>query len=688
MTAAPSKFETQLRVYAQALQKAYASRTKANPEDQLKTPIKNFLESAGILAAPINIKMEVQEKGVAGRPDMGLEVKQLLSGHLELKAPVVGIDPKKFDERSRKQFERFRALPNLIYCSGDDWALYRSGELLKTVKLGDLTDAGEAALNPLQVPALEGLLRDFMTWQPITPATPRDLAEFLAPICRLVRDDVRSALQNPESAVLELAKDWRSTLFPETDDSEFADAYAQTLTYALLLARIRGASNLEPDTAAKALDAGHNLLAGALRILGSQAARDELGVGVDILIRCLSAFDPSDITGRLRRTWIHDGDTHYPTDDQAFTRKEEDPWLYFYEDFLAAYDKKLRNDYGVYYTPTPVILCQVRLVHTLLKTKLGRPLGLAEDSVTVLDPAAGTGAFPLAVLDQALAEAESVYGPGARVQVAEQLARNVHAFEFLVGPYAVAHLRLTQKIQQEGAALPKDGAHVYLTDTLEAPEERDLSSRGLLYKRLTDEHRRALKVKRDTRVLVCIGNPPYDRQERSASEKARGVQLKGGWVRFGAENINDETNGILKDYTESARLAGAGGHLRNLYNSYVYFWRWATWKVFEQNAQQPGIVCFITAASYLRGPGFVGMREHLRRTLDELWIIDLGGDNLGARKDDNVFAIRTPVCIALGVRYESNSQQPTANSQQPTANSQQPTANSRTYTLLPRRGQP
>lgn len=128
------------------------------------------------------------------------------------------------------------------------------------------------------------------------------------------------------------------------------------------------------------------------------------------------------------------------------------------------------------------------------------------------------------------------------------------------------------------------------------------------------------------------------------------MELKGGWVRFGQQNLNNQTNGILRDFTQPAVDAGQGGHIKNLYNDYVYFWRWALWKVFEQS-QGAGIVCFITAASYLRGPGFVGMREHMRRTFDELWILDLEGDSLGARKTKNVFNIQTPVAIALGVRY-------------------------------------
>ncbi len=167
-------------------------------------------------------------------------------------------------------------------------------------------------------------------------------------------------------------------------------------------------------------------------------------------------------------------------------------------------------------------------------------------------------------------------------------------------------------------------------------------------------------MKRDTPVLVCIGNPPYDRQQIDPDDE--GTVRKGGWVRFGEGGDGaDGTPGgslsrrtasdaILEDFLRPASESGAGGHLKNLYNDYVYFWRWALWKVFERK-EGPGIISFITASSYLRGPGFVGMREAMRRTFDELWIIDLEGDNLGARKTENVFNIQTPVAIATGIRY-------------------------------------
>ena len=121
-------------------------------------------------------------------------------------------------------------------------------------------------------------------------------------------------------------------------------------------------------------------------------------------------------------------------------------------------------------------------------------------------------------------------------------------------------------------------------------------------------------------------------------------------MRHGDEGLDELP--ILDDFLEPVRDAGGGVHLKNLYNDYVYFWRWALWKVFD-STEDAGIVTFITASSYLRGPAFAGMRRKMREVFDELWIIDLEGDSLGARKTENVFAIRTPVAIAIGVRAGS-----------------------------------
>ncbi len=469
---------------------------------------------------------------------------------------------------------------------------------------GDVTIDGTEAVNAENADALFELLRDFLHWQPIVPATPKALAKMLAPVCRLLRTDVLAALADLGSNLTMLAQDWRKYLFPDADDKQFADAYAQTLTYALLLARLSGTGDMMSlSSAAKSLRTGHRLLADTLKILGDEAALELIEVPVALLERIIAAVDVSALTNNA----------------------QDDPWLYFYEDFLAEYDPKMRKDRGVYYTPVPVVQTQVRLVAELLTTRFDAEFSFVDPHVVTLDPAAGTGTYILTAVQHALAQIGAVKGAGMRRRAATTAAKNIHAFEILVGPYAVAHLRLTQQILKEEGALPADGVHVYLTDTLESPHAIPPGHLPMMYKVLGEEHVRAQQVKSQTSILVCLGNPPYSRQQMTPDEQNAEMR-RGGWIRFG----EDGKGGLLQDFLDPLVPLGQSVHAKNLYNDYVYFWRWALWKVFEAEPK-PGIISFITASSYLRGPGFAGMRQVMRQTFDDLWIIDLEGDNLGAQ---------------------------------------------------------
>lgn len=625
-------FHRALRKFADALRRNFGVHIPANPEDQLKPGVQQLLQAA---APGIETRTEARADDLEARPDIGVASRHLLCGFVELKAPGKGARPQRFTGADRKQWEKFQALPNLLYTDGNEWALYRSGQPWPEhdpacVRFsGDITTDGAAAITEAEAEKLHQLLLAFFHWQPQVPRTPAELARTLAPLCHLAREDVLRALQREGSSLAQLFREFRQYLFPEASPFQFADAYAQTLTYALLLARLNGESRLTTDSAARALDSGHGLLAQTLRVLAQPEARREIEMAVDLLERVIAAVDPAQLAGR------------------------GDPWLYFYEHFLAAYDPKLRKDQGVYYTPPPVINAQVRLTAELLETRFHKRLSYADEGVVFLDPAAGTAAYPLAAAQYALQQAAARFGEGFLAHAASRCAENIHAFENMVGPYAVAHLRFTQLLTSHDGTLPRDGIHVYLTDTLESPH-LEPPTLNIFARRLTEEHRRAQRVKKHTRVLVCMGNPPYDREQAEAGE--RPVHLrKGGWVRHGdpdPAHAGRRTRAILQDFIEPASAAGAGVHVKNLYNDYVYFWRWALWKLFENpEASGPGIISFITAASYLRGPGFVGMRRKMREAFDELWILDLEGDNLGARKTENVFNIRTPVAVAIGVRY-------------------------------------
>jgi hypothetical protein len=230
------------------------------------------------------------------------------------------------------------------------------------------------------------------------------------------------------------------------------------------LARLSGETELSTARAANMLDSGQGLLAETLRVLTYRTARAEIETPIVLLERIIGAVDPEKLARR------------------------GDPWLYFYEDFLAAYDPELRKKYGVYYTPQEVIQCQIHLTSELLNERFGKGLTFADEGVVFLDSSAGTAAYQIAAIESALQRVEERYGPGMVPAMATRCAQNVYGFELLVGPYAVAHLRLTNLLQAAGATLPDEGIHMYLTDTLESPHT-DPPQLHLMAERLTTEQR-------------------------------------------------------------------------------------------------------------------------------------------------------------------------------------------------------
>ena len=626
MPDAQDNFPDAVSQFADELAGKFAVDIGGQPEEPLKSPVGELLAALGRLTnRNVEYRPEVRVEDV-GRPDLGITVGGLLTGYVELKAPGLGARPETFAAGNADQWKRFKALPNLIYTDGAEWSLYREGKPTARARITDDIAAGGAArLDADALPQLEQLLADFLAWQPITPRNPRDLAEFIAPYARILRDEVERAVGGDDSPLRKLAEHWRDILFPEADDAQFADAYAQTLTYALLLAQFEGEEGLRRQ---------HALLADALKLLDSPDARAELQIPIDLIERAIAAVDPA-----------------------ALSRPDEqDPWLYFYEQFLGAYDKKLRKSRGVYFTPIEVVRCQVRLAAELLRTRFDKRRAFAEEGVTVLDPAVGSGAYPLAVIEHAEQATREYSGPGMVAERLRSLAERLYAFELLVGPYAVAHLRIAQRLRDAG--VEDQPPRVYLTDTLASPYQQGDTPPILqqLLPSIPREWQQAQRVKGKKRILVCLGNPPYDRQQIDAGDETE--KRKGGWVRYGEDEEDGETKPILDAFIEPVKQAGHGQHVKNVYNDYVYFWRWALWKLFD-SSQNGGIVTFITGSSYLRGLGFLGMRQVMREVFDELWIIDLEGDSLGARKTENVFDIQIPVAIAIGVRSGApNSQEP------------------------------
>jgi hypothetical protein len=587
---------------------------EGDPEAQLTAPVRGLLES---LEKGVRVVHEMRTG--LGRPDLGVKHHGLLVGFVELKAPGKGADPERFrNPHDRRQWENFKNLPNLIYTDGRDFALFRQGNAVLKVHLNAAKDAE----------ALEKLLLDFLHWKPQVPQNPSELARFLAPLTRFLREAVQEAVQTrPEGDLAHLWEEWRRTLLPGADEQTFADAYAQLMAYGFLLARTldTGEEPLSLERALELLEGQYGLLMEALFLSNHPRVLAEIRPAYDLLRRSIQAVDPRDFRGA-----------------------KADPWLYFYEDFLAVYDPDLRRDMGVYYTPAPVVGAMVRLTDAVLKQGFGFSLGLADKRVTLLDPATGTGTFLLAALEQALTNVARKFGEGARGPNANAVAGRLYGIELMVGPYAVAQLRLSQALQAEGGGVPEGGLPVYLADTLEAPDAPPLE-REFFYERLAEERKKAADLKREKPILVILGNPPYDRVE-GESEEAR--RARGKWVVQGKKDPEDPNSPPpLEDFLAPLRALGQGRYARNLYNLYVYFWRFALWKAFEQDPKRPGVVAFITPSSYLTGPGFAGMRSFMRGLAHAIYVLDLGGEGRGAVREENVFNIQTPVAIALVVRY-------------------------------------
>ena len=628
----PAPIRDALQDFAETVTAKSSALVRGGAEDQLRAPFEQLMRAlASVWGERIVCTGEAPLPDRLGRPDYAIHRGGLLAGYAELKAPGTGAEAARFKGRDREQFRRFAAIPNVLYTDGNEWAVYRGGTRTgRIVRLtGDVAGDGRGAVGTGDARALEPLLRDFLAWEPVLPLDRggridlEGLAAVLAPLCRMLRDDVAEALGDARSPLVQLARDWRQLLFPDATDGQFADAYAQTVAFALLLGRGEGADPLTLESAVAALAAQHNLLSRALQVLTDPGARGEMTASLDLLLRTTSVVPAALLAG------------------------PRDPWLYFYEDFLAAYDPKLRKDAGAYYTPVEVVRAQVRLVDEVLVDRLGKPLGFADPGVVTLDPAAGTGTYLLGVVEHALGRVEAEQGAGAVPGQAAALAENLYGFELMVGPCAVSELRVSRALRGRGAP-PGTAVRVYLTDTLESPRAEP-PQLPLFLQPISEQRAKALAVKKDAPVLVCLGNPPYDRHEAATSDNG---DRTGSWVRWGDDGKG--AGAILRDFLAPAAAAGHGIRVKNLYNLYVYFWRWALWKVFEHDtAAGGGVVSFITASSWLDGDAFRGMREHVRRVCDEVRILDLGGEGRGTRRSGNVFAIRTPVAIVVAWRTEA-----------------------------------
>lgn len=305
---------------------------------------------------------------------------------------------------------------------------------------------------------------------------------------------------------------------------------------------------------------------------------------------------------------------------------------YFYEPFLAAFDPSLKEDLGVWYTPSEIVQYQVRQVHNLLKREFHLDAGFADERVVVLDPACGTGAYLLEVV-RCIAEEVRLREGEATVAIAvkEAMVSRLLGFELLTAPFAISQLQFLLVLKELGLSLePGERLRINLTNSLTGwrGEPRQVH---LQFPELRDELDAAENAKHQSRIIVVIGNPPYDRftglaikEEAELVDNYKGIVRRPRVDRRGNIVTDDDGNAIMVQEGNSRLYEDWGVRKQLLDDLYIRFFRLAEERI--GISADFGVVSMITNASYLVGRSHPIMRECLLRSFNSVWIDNLNGD--------------------------------------------------------------
>jgi len=596
----------------------------------LKDLLLNYAIECQIKKVDITILPKPTE---AGNPDFRIwDGKNHITGYIEAKDPsVANLDRIEVSGQLKRYRETF---PNVILTNFYEFRLYRNGELVNQALVGRPELARKLAVAPPveNETSFFDLLDTFFSFSLPHVRNAQSLATELAKRTRFLRDEVVSIELDAEEkqgkkAIQGFYEAFRKYLIGTLTKEAFADLYSQTLTYGLFAARTRSDNSFNRELAFKYIPNTIGILRDVFRFISLEDPPKPLQVIVDDIAEVLSVTD----VRKILEDYFEEG-------------KGQDPIVHFYETFLTAYDPSIREKRGVYYTPEPVVGYIVRSVNELLKTHFDMPDGLASSNLTLLDPAAGTLTFPAEAVKLAVKEFTEKYGSGGRNNfIRNQILENFFAFELMMAPYAVGHLKMSFLLEELGYKLSdNERFKLYLTNTLEMDELEQISIPGL--SSLSEESHLAGKIKKEQPVLVILGNPPYS-----------GISA----------NINDWTEKLLKQNIDGAQsyyeVDGKPLGEKNpkwLQDDYVKFLRFAQWKIQKAGF---GVVGMITNHSYLDNPTFRGMRQSLMKTFNEIYILDLHGNSLkketapDGEKDENVFDIRQGTAIAIFVKQKEKS---------------------------------
>ena len=550
-----------------------------------------------------------------GAPDFIIRKGSATIGYIEAKDIGKSLD----EVEKSEQLNRYRdSLSNLILTDYLEFRWYVDGERWLSALLGTAAKEGHIKRDKDGMQAVAELLNSFLAHKAEGVGTPRELAKRMARQAHLIRNLIINAFEKEleRGSLHTQLSAFRENLIPDLSVEYFADMYAQTIAYGLFAARCTAPENKDftRRNAAYLLPKTNPFLRKLFNQIAGPDLDDRIAWLVDDLSQLLAQADMESIL-------------------KDFGRRsgKEDPVVHFYETFLKAYDPKIREMRGVYYTPEPVVSYIVRSIDYLLKTSFNKPQGLADEKTLILDPAVGTATFLYKVINEIY---QATAGKGQQGTwnnyVAEKLLPRIFGFELLMPPYAIAHLKLGLLLTETGYEFKNEQRlGIYLTNTL---DEAIKHAETLFAQWISEEANAAARVKKDEPIMVVLGNPPYSGHSAN----------KGEWAKHLVERYKTVDGKPLGEKNP-----------KWLQDDYVKFLAFGQWRI-ERTGQ--GIMGFITNHSYLDNPTFRGMRQSLMSTFTDIYILNLHGNAKKKEvapdggKDENVFDIRQGVAISIFVK--------------------------------------
>lgn len=585
----------------------------------------------------------ISQKNGARQPVFFVEAKDLFDSDLD------GL------RQHKEQFNRYKSsLDYIIFTDYLDFHVYEHGEWTKNVRIGEL-QGKHIRLVKGSEDEFSAIIQHLADAKPSPITSPMRLAQQMASKARLLADVIGKVFENAEneddenyhenSQLESQLQAFRSILIHDLTSDGFADIYAQTIAYGMFAARLHDDTpeDFSRQEAAMLIPKTNPFLRQIFQQIAGYDLDSRIAWIVDDLAQTFLVTDVEKVMKTYGDNALH-----------------SDPMIHFYEDFLSAYDPKLRKAKGVWYTPQPVVRFIVRAVDEILQRDFNLPMGLADDSkiehevindqwdgkrktdktvrktvhrVQILDPATGTGTFLAEVVRQIYGKFQGMQGMW-QGYVDEHLLPRLHGFELLMASYAVAHLKLDMQLRTMGYDFARSRNRrlgIYLTNSLEEyhPDTGTLWSQWL-----SAEADQANYIKRDCPVMVMVGNPPYSGES----------QNKGEWIMRLMEDYKKEPGGIQQLNERNPKWIN---------DDYVKFIRLAQSYV-ERNGQ--GVIGFINPHGFLDNPTFRGMRWNLLHTFDKIYTIDLHGNSKkketcpDGSKDENVFDIMQGVSINIFVK--------------------------------------